>query len=543
MCWLLLLVACSDKGDDSGTGVEGDADTDSDSDTDSDTDTDTDTDSDTDTDREPAWSWGTVVRVENADASIVAESTGDWAGACAANGGDMDGDGYDDLVLGAPFVATGAYEGGAVYVVTGGPRAWAADIALADAPSFVGDLPNLELCNAHTIGDANGDGLSDLAISDGYQSLAQYPYEYLMFGDPSLWEHGRPALEADVIVVHSAWDTGSHLDTAGALGDVDGDGKDDWMMITGPVINDNELHVLSGDDIGGGSLDVPEDGTLWLHGTSSDSGTGSYFSGSGDVTGDATADVFATRGDVTFILAGGAALPYDELVGDVATATIEDGRAYPTGDLDDDGTAEVVLSADSDSSYIFFGGEGIDGVMDADDAQVSLTGEGGFAYAGLTGDFDGDGLLDLTALTTTDKAAREMRILAGVKEWPEHLDVADADGAISMPEEIALLWECGDLNGDGRLDLLLANEGATIGKNERAGAVDVYVGRTDWPPVLGSADADLRVEGNELYQSIGGRLIVMDLDGDDYDDLLLPVPYAPGTLDLMGTTHIFFGQP
>jgi len=64
-----------------------------------------------------------------------------------------------------------------------------------------------------------------------------------------------------------------------------------------------------------------------------------------------------------------------------------------------------------------------------------------------------------------------------------------------------------------------------------------------WPSSRSAADVDVRFEGNSLYQGLGTGMVVMDLDGDDYDDILAPVAYEPGTVAIVGTTYIFFGQP
>ena len=54
-----------------------------------------------------------------ADATLVGESNGDQAGQAVAGGGDVDGDGYDDLFVGADQEDSGGSQAGAAYLVRG----------------------------------------------------------------------------------------------------------------------------------------------------------------------------------------------------------------------------------------------------------------------------------------------------------------------------------------------------------------------------------------------------------------------------------------
>ncbi len=52
--------------------------------------------------------------------SILAETAGDGSGFSVAGGGDINGDGFADLIIGAPDADPGGIDSGAVYVVFGG---------------------------------------------------------------------------------------------------------------------------------------------------------------------------------------------------------------------------------------------------------------------------------------------------------------------------------------------------------------------------------------------------------------------------------------
>ncbi len=94
------------------------------------------------------------------DVELVGEDAHDAFGAAVAGGADVSGDGYPDLLVGAPQ-AEGAngVNAGKVYVYYGGPGADAkADVVLE------GPAPDGTLGTSISLGDVNGDGVADAVI-------------------------------------------------------------------------------------------------------------------------------------------------------------------------------------------------------------------------------------------------------------------------------------------------------------------------------------------------------------------------------------------
>jgi hypothetical protein len=93
------------------------------------------------------------------------EDAADRAGTTVAGPGDVDGDGRDDLLVGAPYDETGGTTAGAAYLVYGASAAaGTTSLSAADA-RFLGESAGDEAGAAvGGVGDLDGDGVADLAF-------------------------------------------------------------------------------------------------------------------------------------------------------------------------------------------------------------------------------------------------------------------------------------------------------------------------------------------------------------------------------------------
>jgi len=180
----------------------------------------------------------------DSDQVLVGEEPGDHAGSAVVNAGDMNSDGYADLFIGSPDNSTEGNGSGAAYLLQGPVTV---DISMAGADAkIVGNRVGDHVGNAVArVGDVNGDGFPDLAVgayledSGGINAGAVY----LMMGP----------VAGTILVTNS--DGGfigqAESDLAGwsvaGPGDVNGDGIDD-VLVGAPN------HDEGGDDAGAAYL-------------------------------------------------------------------------------------------------------------------------------------------------------------------------------------------------------------------------------------------------------------------------------------------------
>ncbi|MBX9605384.1 MAG: hypothetical protein K2Y51_04125 [Gammaproteobacteria bacterium] len=191
----------------------------------------------------------------------------DASGSTIGAAGDFNGDGIDDLLIGAPDANTLDTPGkGAVYVVfgeRGGFASAAVDLETLDGSTglrIVGARDDGQLGKAFAgVGDVNGDGFDDLLITDSNSTSPARGSAYLLFGASS----GFGATVAlgdlpDGTVLRFDGRPGSPAGYAvSGIGDLDGDGFDDFLIGEPDPFGSSAIqraHVVFGRDFGGGAL-------------------------------------------------------------------------------------------------------------------------------------------------------------------------------------------------------------------------------------------------------------------------------------------------
>jgi hypothetical protein len=298
-----------------------------------------------------------------ASASIViyGEAEGDNAGdaSCA---GDVDGDGHDDLLIGAPLSDAGGVDSGAVYLFRGPLEPGVLKLSDADA-RFIGKTAGDNATVVTTSpGDLNHDGFDDVLIgAPAYDTLQSDAGAVYVFFGPVSGAHG--VAEADVtLLIPKPAAANELLGSTVALGDLDGDRNDD-LIIGAPGADGNDgttdqgaVLVMYGPlDPGTVELSSPDARIL---GAAPGDAAGTALAFAGDVNGDGKEDLLigAPGNDDAGTDAGAAWLLYGPVIGtmSLSTAGLElkgeaagdlAGSEVAAGDLDGDGLGEIMISA------------------------------------------------------------------------------------------------------------------------------------------------------------------------------------------------------
>jgi hypothetical protein len=164
------------------------------------------------------------------------DGPGAYFGQFISNGGDINGDGYSDLAIGAPNEGGGV---GRAYVDFGGPS------GLVTAPTGL-NPPRGALRGfgdgAASAGDVNGDGYGDLIVGD-LDVTSFHAQVYIYLGSPD----GIPSLPAVTLTDPTGQGGQFGVDFASA-GDVDGDGYADVVVSSlGPSLGEPAVvYIFSG---------------------------------------------------------------------------------------------------------------------------------------------------------------------------------------------------------------------------------------------------------------------------------------------------------
>jgi hypothetical protein len=161
------------------------------------------------------------------DVVFLEENVGDlsfYGNPDVAAAGDVDGDGLDDLLVGAMYNDEAGIDAGKVYLLSGATvSAGPTSFGLAGADhTFTGVNPDDSAgSRVSGVGDVDGDGLADILIYNPASSTV-----YLVLGATVVSGSAHSLSTADVTINEAFFRGGTR-----GIGDVDGDGRDDLFFL------------------------------------------------------------------------------------------------------------------------------------------------------------------------------------------------------------------------------------------------------------------------------------------------------------------------
>ncbi|NBB16576.1 hypothetical protein GVN21_14530 [Caulobacter sp. SLTY] len=356
---------------------------------------------------------------------IAGEAGADHAGRSVSAAGDLNGDGIDDLIIGAPQADPNGSSSGAAYVVFGSRTGFGATLALSSLDGSNGFQINGAAANDRagwsvSSADINGDGNSDIIIGARLSSGAGAAY--VIYGLPP-----APVVEVGTGANDAYVGGGAADDLSGAGGDDTLEGLTGDDLLNGGDGKDRLYGGLGADDlvggIGGDLLDGGEGADEMAGGAGDDT---YVVDDLGDTITD-TSGVDRVRAGITYTL--GADVENLQLTG---TADIDGVGNAGANQIDGNSGANTLNGGGGND--VIRGAGGLDTLEGESGADQLLGGDGDdLLYGGdandvLQGGADADTLHGGAGVDTLDGGTGE-DVLNG-DAGNDRLDGGDADDAL-----------------------------------------------------------------------------------------------------------------
>ena len=451
----------------------------------------------------------------------------DLFGFSVSSAGDVNLDGYDDLIIGAFGNDAAGSEGGRAYIYFGGINVNSiADVVL----SGEGTDNNFGI-SVSDAGDVNGDGYPDVIVgaskSNSYTGKA-----YIYYGGSAMNN------AADVIL------TGEGVNTlfgysVSAAGDVNGDGFSDVLVGAYTYSSSKGRAYLFY-----GSASMNSDADVTFTGETINNYFGKSLSSAGDLNGDGYSDIvigayrYNNYTGKAYVYFGGSSM---DDVADLTMIAEDEFNSFGISvsgadDVNGDGYSDLVIGAEGFNSgtgrtYLYYGSSSMDNTADVIMNGETNTNSFGGSVSN-AGDVNGDGYSDIViGAYNHNNAVGKVYVYYGGTSMNNSADLS-MTGEASFSNYGNSVSGAGDMNGDGYSDLIVGAHNL----NSQTGRSYLYMyGMT------GTLISELNISGDVTLHEVGASVSSAgDVNGDGYDDVIIGAPYSAGA-GFGGDAYIFFG--
>lgn len=481
-------------------------------------------------------------------------SNNQFGGATAV--GDANGDGYEDIVVVAPGYSNGSVSEGGVYLYLGGP----AGLTGTGTPFFEGNQFGAEIGRGlAAAGDVNADGYDDVLVGSGTYDRVGFTdngVAFLFLGSATGYS-ATPAWSG--FGDRDAAQFGEYL---AGVGDIDADGYDDWVIGAHAYANPDTLEGAAFVYRGSATATIPTTAaTLIREGNQPSAVFGGSVNAAGDVNGDGYADVLVGAMGLNGGL-GLAFLYYGSATGlgaspwtETAPSGTNEGyasRVATAGDVDGDGFADILVSAadyQTQGRVLLYLGSQNGPVTPAAGELLHNTFSDLYGYACVTaGDVNGDGLSDVLVGDPyySNPQIHEGSVEIYLGQPPETPANPPAPGELASLTGFAAsryggaVSNVGDITNDGYTDLVVgASEFDASPTLLKAGRAELRRGSAngvEHSPIwfFDGTQADARFGASIAWAG--------DVNNDGRDDLIVGEPRYDGPEIDEGQVHLFLGR-
>jgi hypothetical protein len=486
----------------------------------------------------------------NAATTLQANQSEAWFGFAVSSAGDIDGDGYSDVVVGAPHYDLGQPDEGAAFVYFGSATGLG-----QSATILQGNQANAQMGYAVASGgDINKDGYSDIIVG-----APQYDKGQLDEGVAFVYYGSQKGLNVIPSAILEQNQANARFGISVALaGDVNADGHSDLLVgadhYDSGQINEGAAFLYYGS---AGGININNAATF--ESNQVDAMLGSAVASAGDLNADGFSDVMAgarfyDKGEadegVVFIYKGSLAgvSPANPLILESNQADARMGNALaPAGDLNGDSYGDIAVGA-----YHFDNGQSNEGAVfiyhgSAVGAALSLTLEGqqmeaqmGVSVAS-AGDTDGDGYADLlVGIRNQGKGQANEGFALVYRGSATGIKVQPSAKFQSNQADAFLGSSCasaGDVNGDGFSDIIV---GAYLYDDNQSNEGAAFVWHGSATGLDGAATTPL--DNNQQMSGFGYSVSdAGDVNGDGFGDIVVGAPNFDNGENEEGAAFIYLG--